>query len=45
MDSIVCHSPIVTANATDVMKEMVSGRPEDMTYITNNVIGIRSIAP
>ena len=27
-------------NAADVMKEMVTRRPEDMTYITSNLIGI-----
>ena len=33
-------STIVSANAADVMKEYVTGRPEDLTYISSNIIGI-----
>lgn len=35
----VSESKPVSENAADVMKEVVSGRPEDLTYITNNIIG------
>ena len=34
---------VVSANAADVMKEYVTGRPEDLTYISSNIIGIASM--
>ena len=39
VDTSVSESALVSENAADVMKEVVSRRPEDLTYITNNIIG------
>lgn len=39
VDTSVLESALVSENAADVMKEVVSRRPEDLTYITNNIIG------
>lgn len=39
VDTSVLESGLVSENAADVMKEVVSRRPEDLTYITNNIIG------
>ena len=39
VDTSVLESALVSENAADVMKEVVSRRPEDLTYITNDSIG------
>ena len=39
VDTSVSVSALFSEKAADVMKVVVSRRPEDLTYITNNIIG------